>query len=800
MLFVPRTSQISLEPTRETAYADFSCGSSNVNVLGKEDIMYEQLREQFIRADRAFQEGTVDVFEQAVSIKDKGKIIKAVLCMTALGIYEAELNGEKVGDILFAPGYTYYPRQLQVQTYDVTEMLTGQDNVLRVYLGQGWYCGRYTFENKCQIYGEYAACAWQLTVTCENGDVVYTSRDDSVTMRKSPYDYAGFYDGEIYHADSSSGGSDAVCRAGAAMASGAGTMVPSEAGAKPVPYEGKLPEVLEEGILYTKIQETISVKTVTKHGDTTILDFGQNFAGFVEIDPAHMNGTMLKLRHGEILNKDGSLYTTNLRKAKAETVYYKGAETKKYRPRFSFMGFRYVELSGVAYEEGLLTGIVIHSEMERTGFFACENQKVERLYRNQVWGQRSNYLEVPTDCPQRDERMGYTGDGHVFALTGSYNYDTEPFLAKFLKDIRYTQMDNSEGYVAPVVPARGPEGVGFMSMLGWGNAVTILPEMLWQQYGTDKYLREQYDSMKTHVECEIRHMGKGLMGKKDLWMGPSLGDWLAPGKDVKYMAMHNGPVSNAFIVNDLRILSETAHRLNRSEDEKRYREQLSRTSAAYLKAFVKKDGTMKDNYQGAYVMALRFVIPKGALWDACFGKLMEKIREEGMQTGFFATQHLLPLLADNGQAELAFDLLLNETCPGWLYQVNCGATTTWERWDALRPDGTVNESKMSGDNMVSFNHYSFGSVGEFYYRYILGIQPLEPGYEKIALRPFIDRRLGGVEGSYRSRAGEIRVAWKAEGDRAAVRCSVPAPAKLTLPDGSVRELEAGTYEFEVGIG
>lgn len=209
------------------------------------------------------------------------------------------------------------------------------------------------------------------------------------------------------------------------------------------------------------------MKSVTPRGDVTILDFGQNFAGFVEIDPAYMQGETLKLRHGEILNRDGSLYTTNLRKAKAETVYYKGTEKKKYRPRFSFMGFRYVELSGTVYEEGLLTAYAVHSEMERTGYFTCGNPKVEQLYRNQVWGQRSNYLEVPTDCPQRDERMGYTGDGHVFALTGAYNYDTEDFLAKFLRDIRYTQMDNSEGYVAPVVPARGPEGIGFMSMLGW---------------------------------------------------------------------------------------------------------------------------------------------------------------------------------------------------------------------------------------------------------------------------------------------------------------------------------------------
>ncbi len=735
--------------------------------------MYEELREQFIRADRPFAEGAVDVFEQTVFART---VKRASLVITALGVYEAQLGGKKVGDILFAPGYTYYPRLLQVQTYDVTPMLAEGENTLRVYLGQGWYCGRYTFDNKCQVYGETAAAAWLLTVEDAQGTRVYASRDEGVAVWESPYDYAGFYDGEIYRADA-----------------------PLPSDVRAVPYDGPLPEELVDGLLYTKVQEEIPVQSAEVRGDVTIIDFGQNFAGFVEIDPSRMKSDMLKLRHGEILNPDGSLYTTNLRKAKAETVYYKGTEGEKYRPRFTFMGFRYVELSGAPYEEGLLTARAVHSEMERTGYFSCGNGKVKKLYDNQVWGQRSNYLEVPTDCPQRDERMGYTGDGHVFALTGAYNYDTELFLAKFLRDIRCTQKDNSEGYVAPVVPARGPEGIGFMSMLGWGNAVTILPFMMWQQFGTTKYLQEQYESMKLHVDCEIRHMGKGLMGKKDLWVSPSLGDWLAPGRDVKYMAMHNGPVSNAFIVNDLRILVKTAELLGKTEDAAKYAEQLARTLEAYIKAFVKKDGRMKDDYQGAYIMALSLVLPNGELWDSCFSHLLEKIQEEGMQTGFFATEHLLPLLADNGQEKLAFDLLFNEQCPGWLYQVNCGATTTWERWDALRPDGTVNETKMNGDNMVSFNHYSFGSVGEFYYRYILGIRPLLPGYERIQIRPFTDGRIGAAEGSYKSRAGEIKVAWRLEDGRMELSVTTPRETEVMLPDGRRETVGGGEYRFEARV-
>lgn len=740
----------------------------------REKNMYEQLRKQFIQADRPYREGAVDVFEQVIPA---GKVRKAVLSITALGVYEAQINGVKVGDFLFAPGYTYYPRLLQVQDYDVTAMLTERENVLRVYLGQGWYCGRYTFDNTCQVYGEHSAAAWILTVEDDDGVKAIASRDGNVTMLESPYTYAGFYDGEVYHADA-----------------------PLPSDAKPAPYEGALPEEFAQGCLYTKVHERLDVQSVTKRGDVTILDFGQNFAGFVEIDPSHLRGECVRLRHGEILNSDGSLYTANLRKAKAEIVYYKGNDGERYRPRFTFMGFRYVELSGAEYEDGLVCARAVYSEMERTGHFSCGNPKVEKLYDNQVWGQRSNYLEVPTDCPQRDERMGYTGDGHVFALTGAYNYDTEAFLAKFLRDIRCTQRDNSEGYVAPVVPARGPGGVGFMSMLGWGNAVTILPYMMWQQYGSDKYLREQYESMKLHVECEIRHMGEGPAGIEDLWVSPSLGDWLAPGRDVKYMAMHNGPVSNSFVVNDLRILSQTAEMLGKTEDAGRYRSQLERTRDAYLRAFVKEDGRMADDYQGAYVMALQMVIPEGRLWDACFAHLVEKIREEGMQTGFFATEHLLPLLAEHGQAKLAFDLLLNEQCPGWLYQVNCGATTTWERWDALRPDGTVNESEMNGDNMVSFNHYSFGSVGEFYYRYILGIQPLEPGYARVKLRPFPDARLKSAQGSYQSRAGEIFSAWQMDGETVKVSVTTPTEAELTLPDGSKHLLQAGSYEFEVKNG
>ncbi len=718
-----------------------------------------ELRNNFITTGRAYREGTVEVFRQRIKSE---KVRYAELTITALGLYEAELNGEKIGDALFTPGFTYYPTNLHYQKYDITSMLSGEDT-LTVYLAQGWYCGRFTFENKVKIYGDCPAVSWVLEIEDDNGVSYFCSSDNEVQAITSPYEYAGFYDGEIYNEAA------------------------EQEIIQPVKFEGHIPAVIEESTMCVRIREKVDIQTVTVHDGVTILDFGQNFAGFITVNPEKMHSDCIKIRHGEILDADGNLYTANLRKAKAEIIYHKGQGI--YRPRFTYMGFRYAELSGAEYEEGMISAYAIYSDMERTGHFTCENQLVDQLYRNQIWGQKSNYIEVPTDCPQRDERMGYTGDGHVFAQTGAYNFDTEQFWAKFLKDISHSQESNKAGYVAPTIPAPpGEQGIGFMSMLGWGNCICIVPEMLYWHYGTDEYVRRYYVNMKRFVECEIRKMG-GLLGKKDLWIAPSLGDWLATGKDVKYMAMHNGPVSNAFIVNDLRIMVWAANLLGKKDDAERYSKQLEKTRKAYISAFVRKNGSMKDDYQGAYVMALKMVIPEGEIRNRVYAQLIKRLKKDGMQTGFFATEHILPLLCDNGDEKLAFDLLLDERCSGWLYQVKSGATTTWERWDALRPDGTVNETKMSNDNMVSFNHYSFGSVGKFYYQYILGIKAEEPGFRRIKIQPRTDKRIGNFSGSYK----DICVSWDGE----ILHVEVPAPAVVVLQDGTVHEVEPGKYNFAV---
>lgn len=727
----------------------------------------EELRKQWITSEKEYREGEVFVYRQKFTAS---QVKKAVFYGTALGVYEAELNGTKIGSQMFAPGFSYYPRRVLYQTHEVTELLREGENTLTVYLGQGWYCGRFLCENQTQIYGEQPAVAWILELEDAAGSRRLVS-DETVEELESPYEYAGEYDGEIYFAD----GREKVTGHAAA-------------------YTRETPFALEPTLTEVRLQAEMPVREATVQGDVTILDFGQNFAGIVEIDPSFLTNETITIRHGEILNADGSLYTANLRKAKATIVYHAGAEKKKYRPRFTYMGFRYMELSGAAYQPGMIRAYALHTEMERTGYFSCENPLVQKLYENQVWGQKSNYVEVPTDCPQRDERMGYTGDGQVFALTGAYNFNTDAFWKNFLRDLELGQLDNTEGYVCATVPQTGPAGIGFISMLGWGNAVTILPEMMYRQFGDEEALPRQYESMKLFVEAEIRRMGK-----KNLWIGPSLGDWLAMGKGIAWQAMHNNPVSNAFIVHDLKTISETAERLGKREDAARYRRQLAATTDAYIKKFVSKKGIVAKDYQSAYIMALKFVLPEGELREMVKKNFVANIRKNGLQTGFFATEHLLPLLVEAGEQKLAYDVLLQENCPGWMYQVKCGATTTWERWDALKPDGTVNEEKMagSGENMVSFNHYAFGSVGEFYYQYILGIRPEKPGFAKLHFAPYPDERLGGVSGSYLSVAGKIESAWRYEPDGCHIRLATPVEAVVLLPDGRSENVPAGTYEWTV---
>lgn len=730
------------------------------------------LKKYFVYLNKPYIEGEVykiiDLFEA-----DLSNIKEANLYVTGFGMYDLYLNNAKVGKQLFKPGYTYYSKRVLFQCYDIKSFLKA-NNTLKIYVAQGWYAGRFFCENTTQNYGELPSISYVIEVTTNDNKQFILTSSLNKSAYISEYNYAGEYDGEVI--DFTKDEIDTKIR-----------------DLEPFSVPNDL--LIEKTLTEVKLQEEMQVKEVINHDTYTIVDFGQNFAGVISIDVTKLNkGETITIRHGEILNDDGSLYTANLRKAKATLIYTKGDNNEFYTPRFTYMGFRYIEISGVKYVDGLIKANAIYTDMERTGYFKCDNLKVNQLYNNLVWGQKSNYVEVPTDCPQRDERLGYTGDGHVFALTGSYNFNTNNFWHNFFEDLRLGQEDNIDGNVPPYLPQVGPKTVGFMTMQGWGNAVSIIPEIMYWQYNDLSFVTKYYDSIKKYVNLEINKAGK-----KNLWNGISLGDWLSLGKGVAWQAMNNHPVSNSFFVNDLRILSSFAKLLNYQEDYNYYSNKYLEVKNAYIKAFINKFGKVKKDYQGTYALALKHVLTDDCeIKNKVVDKFIKNVKKNGLQTGFFGTEHLLPLLCDNNEAKLAYDVLLSETCPGWMYQVNRGATTTWERWDAIKEDGKVNESKMSNDNMVSFNHYSFGSVGEFYYQYILGIKPLLPGYEKIQIKPYIDKRLGKVDGSFNSIKGLIKVSYDyVDNNRIKYNIEVPSNALIILDDNHIFEVDKGSYEYIV---
>lgn len=734
--------------------------------------MIEELKKHFVYLNKDYIEG--EVYKIIENINLSKKVKEAKIYLTGFGMYDVLINSCKIGDQLFKPGYTYYPHRLLYQEYDITSLLK-EDNLLEIFVGQGWYCGRFFCENTVQNYGKLPSISYVLKVIFEDGTEQLFTSFEGQKAYDSEYVYAGEYDGEVVDFSKQTINKQIGILNGFSF-----------------PDNVSLEKTTNE----VKIQEEMKIIKIFNHDDYTILDFGQNFAGIISIDPKYLkDGEKIVVRHGEILNSDGSLYVTNLRKAKATISYTKNLNNYLYTPRFTYMGFRYVEIKGVKYVDGLIKANAIYTNMERTGNFNCSHPKVNKLYNNLVWGQRSNYVEVPTDCPQRDERFGYTGDGHVFALTGSYNFNTLKFWKNYFIDLNLGQSDNPDGNVAPYIPQLRSSPVGFMSMQGWGSAVSIIPEIIYEQYGDLEFFLSQYTAIKKYVDLEINKAGK-----KYLWKAISLGDWLSLRKGMAWQALNNYPVSNSFFVNDLRILLKILKLKGFNEEYDYYSSIYEKVKQSYLKAFIYKNGKVKKDYQGTYVLALKHVLDKEKpLTLLVRNKFLQNVKKYGLDTGFFGTEHLLPMIIEAGDTKLAFDILLNEKCPGWMYQINKGATTTWERWDALREDGTVNESKSGKDNMVSFNHYSFGSVGEFYYQYILGIKPLEPGYKKVIIRPYSDARLEEVNGSYKSVNGNISSSWKRSDNHIEYDFNIEMPGIIILENGEKHDVGPGRYHYEIDI-
>ncbi|WP_309120203.1 family 78 glycoside hydrolase catalytic domain [Paenibacillus sp.] len=676
-----------------------------------------------------------------------GAVREARIYATALGVYELTLNGQKVGDRFFTPGWTSYRHRIQYQTYDVTEQLQQGDNVIGAVLGKGWYMSEIGWGDP--KYGDRLALLLQLHVLLENGEKFVLVSDATWKVSESPIRMSEIYHGETYDARleqpgwGEAGFDDRHWRKADILIQTKETLVADES---------------------DPVQRVLTVRPVeilTAPNGDRIIDFGQNMVGWVNFTVKGNAGDEVVLRHAEVLDREGNLYTENLRRAK-QTVRYvlKGDGDETFEPRFSFQGFRYVMIEGFPETVTLddFRGMVLHSNMEETGFFECSEPLINRLYQNIEWSLRGNFLDVPTDCPQRDERLGWTGDAQVFIRTAAYLRNVNPFFTKWLRDLRADQAaDGGVPYVVPNVM----EQTAFSSA-GWGDAAVICPWTLFLYYGDVRILEEQYESMKAWVEY-MRSDGED----EHLWnTGIHFGDWLASdGRPGSYSGgTDKDIIATAFYGYSVSILQKAAAVLNRKEDEAVYRLLYDHIVDAFHKEFVTTTGRLAVPTQTAHVLALMFGLLRGDAKKRAVRKLSELVEESGyhVTTGFLGTPYINHVLADNGNAEAAYRLLLQKESPSWLYQIGQGASTVWEHWDGIRKDGSFRNPEMN-----SFNHYAYGAIGDWLFRCVAGIEPDEenPGYKKIKIHPHIPQDgLTWATGRVNTVYGEVRSAWRKQPD------------------------------------
>lgn len=711
------------------------------------------------------------------------KIKSAKIYATAMGIYELLLNGKKVGDEFFAPGFTSYKTRLQYQTYDVTEALK-KENELLVTVGGGWAVGSFVFTRKNRITADRQALLLELRIEYVDGttQLIKTDTDWNVTMRGN-YRAADFYDGEIFDAVIQLSDIDyhkAVIeklRVHPKIFAATGTPVKAHERMIPIDCWNT-----KEGIVY---------------------DFAQNFAGVVELKIRGKKGQRIKVRHAEILKSDKTLNTAFLRTAKAAAEYICRDGEQVYMPRLTYMGFRYICIEGIEEKDVQVAAYALYSDIERVGSFSCSSDKLNRLQENILWSAKSNLMDIPTDCPQRDERMGWTGDIAVFAPTACYNFDMSRFFDKWLADMRAEQLKT--GGIPNTVPAQGygfPATMPTMAIEFWGDACIMVPWAQYQAKGDKKVLKSCYSMMKRYVDACRFWAGLFSVGKhRYLWNTPSVlhfGDWVAP--DVPQMSQwqkRSRWTATASLKNTSGLLADIASILGYSDDEMIYRKVSENAAKAYREILTDGNGKLNEEFQTAYVLPLYFGIFKGKEKENAVDNLVKLVQKNNycIGTGFPGTPYILFALADNGRADVAYKMLFNEKCPSWLYEVKQGATTIWERWDGLDENGECPIGDDGTDMMISYNHYASGAVGDFMYRRIAGIEMTEPGYRRFRIKPVMTEQLSFAKGNVQTPYGEIISDWKMEDGRFTINVHVPVGTEcsLELPDGSVERLTSGSY-------
>ena len=708
--------------------------------------------------------------------------------LTAQGLYEAQINGKPVGDLCLTPGWTSYSKRLQYQVYDISSLIKQGTNAIGVMLGSGWYRGYLAFENQKNIYGNDLALLGQLVITYTDGSVVTINTDESwKTTTTGPVRASEIYHGETYDARQEKTGWTLANYDDKGWLSAQ------------VTNADKNRLVAMEGPPVRRHETFKPVKVLKTPKGETVVDFGQNLVGWVRLNVSGKAGDKITLHHAEVLDKAGNFYTDNLRAAKQQIQYIlKGNGTEVYEPHFTFQGFRYVRVEGftVPITPENMTAVAVYSDMPLTGTFTSSHALLNQLQHNIQWGQQGNFVDVPTDCPQRDERLGWTGDAQVFSRTAAFNRGVGGFFTKWMKDVSADQLENgSVPFVVPNVLGKSAAGSA-----GWADAATIIPWNMYLAYGDKRLLEQQYASMKAWVG----YMEKN--SKNYLWnTGFHFGDWLfyRPDDDNDGRAALTDKylIAQAFFAHSTDLLRKTATVLGKTDDAKAYATLLENVKKAFATEYLTGSGRLVSSSQTAYVLALNFDLLPEPLRAQAAERLVQNIKQYGnhLTTGFLGTPYLCHVLTRFGYTDVAYTLLMQETYPSWLYPVKMGATTIWERWDGQKPDGSFQTPGMN-----SFNHYAYGAIGDWMYRVICGIDTDESGvgYKQIRLAPQPGGNLTHASSELQTMYGWVKSGWKIANGRIVVSVSVPpnTTAQVILPDAASGSVTEGNVDVSKAAG
>ena len=705
---------------------------------------------------------------------------RARLYACGVGLFEACVNGRKLGEEYLKPGVTDYEKRIQVVTFPVDSLQEGE-NELSFLLGRGWYMGTFGLENTENNYGDRMAVIAELHLDYADGTHEVIPTDGSFTYTPSNITQSGIYFGETV---------DETLREKQAWKPVDVIADPAaDAGTKNLVKE----HLADRLSLPLIVKEKLPVREIiTTPAGETVLDFGQNFAGFPEFDSELPYGKQLTLDFGEIL-QGGSFYRGNYREANSQFIYVSDGKRRTVRPHFTFFGFRYVRVTGWVGEltKNMFRGCVLYSDMDRAGHIRTGNAKIDRLYENTVWGLKSNFLDMPTDCPQRNERLGWTGDAQIFAPTASYHMDTKAFFHKFELDLMDEQ-STLNGAVPNYVPNIGHKADATSA---WGDISTFLPMTLWKYYGDAEELAFAWPMMKAWVD----YMDRLDTDRKYTFApGFQFGDWLGLDgvSETSFKGgTDDGYIGAAYYYRSAKLTAQAAEILGKLGEAEHYAHLADNIRKGILNEYFTPNGRFAMDTQASYIIALKF-----GLWidrDRLIAQFRERLKKDGfrIRCGFIGAPLLCTVLAECGMSDLAYDFLLKEDFPSWLYCVNLGATTIWERWNSVGPDGTISDTGMN-----SLNHYSYGSVMEFVYAYAAGIRPAEPGFRKAIIEPHPDVRLPKIECAFDSAAGKYVCHTEIKKDGTlGVHVEIPfgCEARLTLPRSGMepQTLSAGSYDF-----